>query len=129
MRRATLRLALAAVVLLSMTCPAIAVGSTPNADCAAHGGLTASYSVAQLQAALGSMPADEKEYTNCYSAIQRALLARLPASPHRGGNSDATASGSFVSTPVIIAIVVLALGGASAGAVALRRRGQPSADG
>jgi hypothetical protein len=90
--------------------------------------LTTSYSVSQLRAALESMPADEKEYTNCYSEIQRALLAKLPASRHQSGKSDSTDSGSFFSTPVIIAIVVIALGGASAGGVALRRRSQPSAD-
>jgi hypothetical protein len=124
-----MHVALATVVLLSVTGPAVAWASTPNADCTAHGRLTTSYSVAQLQAALQSMPADEKEYTNCYSEIQRALLASLPASHHRSGKSDATASGSFLPTPVIIALVVLALGGASAGIVALRRRNQPSADG
>jgi hypothetical protein len=117
-----LGVALATVVLLSMTGPALASGSAPNADCASHGRLTTSYSVGQLQAALQAMPADEKEYTNCYSEIQRALLARLPASHNRSGKSDATGSGSFVSTPVIIAIAAVVVGGAGAGVVALRRR-------
>lgn len=128
MRRRISGLALATVVLLSTTGQATASGSTPTTDCAAHGRLTASYSVSQLQAALGSMPADVKEYTNCYSVIQQALYARLPASRHPSGKSDAGDSGSFVSTPVIIAIVVIALVAASAGGVALRRRNPPSPD-
>jgi hypothetical protein len=128
MRRSTLCVAVATAALLSMTGPAIASGPTPNGDCAAHGRLTTSYSVAQLQAALQSMPADEKEYTNCYSQIQRALLAKLPGSSHPGGTPDGSSSGSFLSAPVIVAIVIVALGAGGAGAVALRRRNQPSAD-
>jgi hypothetical protein len=124
MRRLTVSVVLATVVLISITTPAIASASTPTSDCAAHGRLTASYSVAQLQAALGSMPADIKEYTNCYAVIQRAILAKVPASRHDSAKSASTDGGSFLSAPVIIAIVVVVLGGASAGAVAFRRRAE-----
>lgn len=110
---------------LAATTPgaALAASSPAIADCTAHGRLTQHYSVAQLHNALSAMPADVQEYTNCYDVIQNALLAEIP-----GKHKDAPSSssgGSSVSTPVVAAIVVLALGGITAGAVAIRRRNTP----
>jgi len=110
------------VVALAGASPAAASGSAATADCAAHGHLTRSYSSAQLSSALAAMPADLQEYTNCYSVIRQALLAQVPAARHHQAASDSGSGGSFLSTPVIVAIVVLGVGGAGAGAVALRRR-------
>jgi hypothetical protein len=110
------------VVALSAAGPAIASGSPATADCAAHGHLTRSYSPAQLSSALATMPADLQEYTNCYDVIKQALLAQIPAARRHESASASGSNGSFLSAPVIVAIVVLAVGGATAIAVALRRR-------
>lgn len=62
------------------TSPAAARG-TAVADCIAHGGLTRSYSVAQLRIAVATMPAHVKEYTDCYDVIQQALGAEIGGKP------------------------------------------------
>jgi hypothetical protein len=103
---------------------ALAAGSSnPVADCNAHATLTHHYSVDQLRKALSSMPADIKEYTNCYDVIQRALLAQLGKSQPNSPNTSNSSSGdSFLPTPVIVVLVVLILAAVTFGAVALRRR-------
>jgi hypothetical protein len=93
------------------------------ADCNAHGRLTRQYSVAQLRNALGTMPADVKEYTDCYDVITRALLAQIGGSHQDGGGSAKSSGGSFLPTPLIIVLVLLVLGAAAFSAVSLRRRG------
>jgi alkanesulfonate monooxygenase SsuD/methylene tetrahydromethanopterin reductase-like flavin-dependent oxidoreductase (luciferase family) len=112
----------ATTALLAAASPAIAAESSATADCSAHGRLTRSYSTAQLNAALETMPADLQEYTNCYDVIKQALLAQIPGTRHHAAVSKASSNGSFLSTPVIVAIAVLAVGGASAAGVTLRRR-------
>ena len=57
--------------------PASGAAPNPNADCNANSRLTAHYTPAQLRRALATMPADVKEYTDCYDVIQRTLLADL----------------------------------------------------
>jgi hypothetical protein len=105
--------------------PAIAasgVATAVIADCNAHGRLTRTYSSAELQAALASMPADVKEYTNCYDVIQRALLGRLGRSHAAPPVSSGGSGGAFLPTPVIVGLVVLALAGGGFGVMAIRRR-------
>jgi hypothetical protein len=102
-----------------------AATSPPVADCSSHGRLTRSYSVAQLQTALTTMPADIQEYTNCYDVIKRALLARASSTSHSGGGSDSKSSGSFLPTPVIVVLVLVVLAGGTLGVLASRRRDQP----
>lgn len=107
--------------------PSVGTAASPaaDADCNSHGRLTQHYSVAELHTALSGMPADEKEYTNCYDVIQRQLLAQVSGTHSGTDSSQSGSSGSFLPTPVIVAIVVLALGGATLGAFAIRRRGSP----
>jgi hypothetical protein len=101
-----------------------AAGSAAVADCNSHGHLTRQYSAAQLRTALSTMPADVKEYTDCYDVIQRTLLASLAGTNHGGGGgSDQGSSGSFLPTPLVVVLVLLALAGATFAAVAIRRRG------
>jgi hypothetical protein len=103
---------------------AIAAAPTPIAECNASGALTHHYSAAVLQHALATMPADIKEYTDCYDVIQRALLAQVSGRHAGGSNRDSGGSGgTFLPTPVIVVIVVLAVAAASFGFLALRRRG------
>src|SRR5947209_1469516 len=93
-------------------------------DCNTHGQLTRHYSVAQLRNALATLPADVKEYTDCYDVIQRALLAQLGGPSHGGGpGSGGGSGGSFLPTPLIVLLVLLALAGAGFGMAAARRRG------
>lgn len=102
---------------------ALAASSPVVADCNAHGRLTQSYTVPQLRTALVQMPADVQEYTNCYNVVQSALLAKISGKHTNVSGSSASSGGSSLPTAVIVVIVVLALGGATAGAVAIRRRG------
>lgn len=103
--------------------PAAAAGlSPPVADCYAHGQLTRSYSVMQLQKALATMPVDIAEYTNCHDAIQRALLAKLGK---LRGSDAAGGGGSFLPAPLLVVLGLLVLGGAGFGLVAVRNRRGP----
>jgi hypothetical protein len=126
MRRALTSIGLAGVIATS----AIAVSAMPAmaasqsravSDCNAHGRLTQTYTPQQLQTALSTMPADIKEYTNCYDVIQRALVAKL-GGHHASGSADSSSSGSFLPTPVIVVLVLLALAAATFGGLALSRR-------
>jgi hypothetical protein len=120
---------LGCVLILAGPTVAGATTSTAVADCSSHGRLTRTYSVAQLQTALGTMPADIQEYTNCYDVIKRALLDQASTTSKGGGGSDTKSSGSFLPTPVIVVLALVVLVGAVFGALAMRRRTGPSADG
>jgi len=105
---------------------AAAAAPSPLADCSATGRLTHTYTVPQLQHALATMPADVREYSNCYDVINNALLAALGGSHGGGGGSGS--GGALLPTPVIVVIVLLLVAAASLGALALRRRrGAPPA--
>jgi hypothetical protein len=125
-RRAATLLAL--VCALSVAAPAVAVASsdTPSAaisDCNDHGQLTAHYSDETLRQALAQMPADVKEYTDCYDVIERQLLAQLKT-PTSGSTTTTTtsSSSSFLPTWLIVVLVVLVLAAVTFGALAFRRR-------
>ncbi len=93
------------------------------ADCNAHAQLTQTYSAGQLQSALGTMPADQKEYTDCYDVIQRALLADIGhLHAASGGDSQQGGGSSFLSAPAIIGIVVVALAAVIVAGFAVQRR-------
>jgi hypothetical protein len=68
------------------------------------------------------MPADVKEYTDCYDVIQRTLLAQ--AGGHGGGSGGSGSGGSFLPTPLLVVLIVLALGAVSFSVAAIRRRRQ-----
>jgi hypothetical protein len=119
------RLAILAVVAagLGHASAAYAVQTQVVTDCNTHGALTQQYTAGQLRNALATLPADVKEYTDCYDVIQRALLAQLGSSGRGGGPGTGGGSGgSFLPTPLIIVLVLLALGGAGFGVLAARRR-------
>jgi hypothetical protein len=105
---------------------ALAVAATGPAaviaDCNSHNQLTRSYAPAELKAALTTMPASLKEYTDCYDVIDRALITRLSDSHLVGGARPTSSGGSFLSAPVIVVLVALLLAAGSFGALALRRR-------
>jgi hypothetical protein len=109
------------VCVLAAASPASARQSAVVGDCVAHGQLTQTYSEGQLKTGLSTMSAAVKEYTNCYDVIQRALLGQLGGvRPTTGATSGS--GGSFLPTPVIVVLVLLALGGVTFGAIAIRRR-------
>ena len=108
---------------LALAGPAAAApASGPTADCNVHQQLTAHYTVSQLRRALATMPAEIKEYTDCYDVIQRQLLTQLGKSTGTGTNASSTSGGAFLPTPVIVALVLLSLIVVTFGAIALRRR-------
>jgi hypothetical protein len=84
---------LAAAVLL----PAGSALADPVSDCASDGALNGSYSDSELRAALGNIPADLDEYSDCRAAISGAIGGGGPtakssgASPGAGGGGAATA--------------------------------------
>jgi hypothetical protein len=131
-RRAQTLLAMVCALCLGAPAMASAASSdTPSqaiTDCNDHGQLTAHYSPATLQAALGQMPVDVREYTDCYDVIERQLLAEQ-GKANTGGASTAPASssGSFLPTWLIIVIVLLALAAVTFSALAIRRRGEVTA--
>ena len=93
----------------------------PVTDCQLHGALTQNYTAAQLRHALATMPADIREYSQCYQVIQQALLAKIH---NLSGGASAGGGGSFLPTWLIAVLAVVVLAGAGFGAVALRNRGQ-----
>lgn len=97
-------------------------GAAALADCNAHNQLTHHYTAAQLKAALSAMPADVKEYTDCYDVIERALLTQL-GQYHPAAAASSGSGGSFLSAPVIVVLAVLVLSAAAFGGAAMRRRG------
>ena len=117
-------LACAVAATLAVGGPAWAAAQpNPVADCNAHGTLTTHYTAAQLRNGLNTMPADIKEYTDCYDVLQRALLAELGSSQSAPAKSTSSGSGgSFLPTPMIVILVLLVLAAVTFGAVALRRR-------
>jgi hypothetical protein len=108
--------------------PASAAGlSPPVYDCYTHSGqLTHSYSVAELQHALATMPVEIHEYTSCHDVIQRALLAKLGKLKKNGSGGG---GGSFLPTWLLVVLIVVVVGGVAFGALAVRNRGRDREDG
>jgi cytochrome c biogenesis protein CcdA len=119
---------LAIVCALSAVAPALAGaagGSAAQAitDCNNHSKLTAHYSAVALRSALATMPADVREYTDCYDVIEKQLFAQLGTSSTAGtGGSSSSSSGSVLPTWLLILIVIIALAALTFGALAIRRR-------
>jgi hypothetical protein len=129
-RRAITVLALGCA--LSVGLPALAgaaaSGTAAQAinDCNDHLKLTQSYSTGALRQALAQMPADVREYTDCFDVIERQLFKQLSQSGAGGGGTGSNSSGgSGLPTWLIVVIVVLALAAITFGALALRRRRMP----
>lgn len=114
--------------LLGLTASAALALSPVVVDCQHHNALTGHYSVAELQRALATIPADIKEYSSCYQIIQQQLFKQ--AGHHTGGpgGTSGGTGGSFVSAPVLIVLIVILLGGGGF-AYAAYRRGSGPGDG
>ncbi|HUA06991.1 MAG TPA: hypothetical protein VMB27_24005 [Solirubrobacteraceae bacterium] len=122
-------------IVLTLVC-ALAVGpaagiaaaassDTPAAaiaDCSANDRLTHQYSSATLTAALAQLPADVREYSDCYDVIEKQLFAQLGKSSSGGSGGGSSSGGSVLPTWLIIVIVLLALGALTFGALAIRNR-------
>jgi hypothetical protein len=109
------------VVSLLTAAPASAGLSGAVADCNANTRLTQTYTPSQLRTALNTMPAEIKEYTNCYDVIQRALLADIGQIKADSGGSGGGGS-SFLPTPLLIVLGVLLVGAGVFAVIARRRR-------
>jgi hypothetical protein len=125
-RRAITVLALGCALSVGAPALAVAAGGTPAQainDCNDHLKLTQSYSSPVLRQALAQMPADVREYTDCFDVIERQLFKQLGQSGAAGGGASTSSSGgSGLPTWLIVVIVVLALAAITFGALALRRR-------
>jgi hypothetical protein len=111
---------------LAVVGPSVAVAASSSAasviaDCQAHNKLTGSYTTRTLEHALATLPADVAEYTDCHDVIQSQLLQQLRGND-QGAGSGAGSGGSFLPTPVIVILVILALGAVTFGALEIRRR-------
>ena len=126
---------LAMVCALSVAAPAIAAaqsgGTAAQAitDCNDHGTLTAHYSADALRTALATMPADVREYTDCYDVIEKQLFAQLGTSAAGSTTTGSSSGGSVLPTWLIIVIVLLALAALTFGALAIRNRRAEQATG
>jgi hypothetical protein len=122
-RRFLPRLVLIGAISTALLTPSasLAAQNPATADCNANGRLTHQYSPAQLRTALATMPADIKEYTDCYDVIVRALDAQLGKTGGQPAH-DPGSGGSFLPTWLIVILVLLGLAAATFGAVAIRRR-------
>lgn len=92
MRAPALRITLLACLAVALAAPATAAAD-PVSDCSTNGTLTKHYSTSQLGAALRSMPADVKEYTDCYDQIRRAQLVAAGGASHKRQASGSAAGG------------------------------------
>ena len=100
------------------------------ADCSANDRLTHHYSAATLTAALAKLPADVREYSDCYDVIEKQLFAQLGTSSSNGSGGGSSSGGSVLPTWLLIVIILLALGALTFGALAIRsRRAQLDAGG
>ena len=133
-RRLALGIALVCALGVGPLCAASpATGLTPAvADCNQHATLTRSYSVTELRAALAAMPADIREYTDCYDVIQKALLAQV-GQQHGSGSGQGggpalpasvtrSAPGSGPPGWVVAVLIVLGLSAVSFAVLLVRRR-------
>lgn len=132
-RRAITVLALGCALTVGVPALAGAAASGTAAeaitDCNDHSRLTQSYSSPVLRQALAQMPADVREYTDCFDVIERQLFKQLGQSGAAGGGSTSSSGGSGLPTWLIVVIVVLALAAITFGALALRRRRTPPGPG
>ena len=99
------------------------------ADCSANDRLTHQYSSATLTAALAKLPADVREYSDCYDVIEKQLFAQLGKSSGGGSGGGSSSGGSVLPTWLLIVIVVLALAALTFGALAIRSRRCAAGDG
>jgi hypothetical protein len=127
---------LAVLCALSAAAPAVVSaqsgGTAQEAitDCNDHGTLTAHYSTDTLRTALATMPADVREYTDCYDVIEKQLFTQLGStSGGSSGSGGSSSGGSVLPTWLVIVIVVLALAALTFGALAIRRRRMESTQG
>lgn len=97
-RHRFMRRALLLTALLCLLAPASSFASTASEgnrvirDCAADGEINGKYSQAAYKYALGHIPSDLAEYTNCVDAIRQAQAGA--ASRHSGGGGGGTGGGS-----------------------------------
>jgi hypothetical protein len=120
--RRTLTLAAFAAVLAASPA-AIADLPSPVSDCNLHGALTYRYTVAQLRHGLVTMPANVKEYTDCYDVLERKLLSQAASRrPDANSVGDPSSGGSMLPTSLIAVLALLALIASIFGAMEIRRR-------
>ena len=123
MRRLRLTwIVLLAAGALAVTAPSALALSPVLVDCEAHNKLTNHYSVAQLRNAIATMPAQEREYSDCYQVIQNQLFAQI-GGRHLNGNGSGGSGGSSFPVVLVVVLVVIVAGGGGLAYASWRRRG------
>lgn len=121
-------LLIAALALLAAPAAAWGSGDDVVRDCTAHGHLTKRYQAAEYRDALVSIPADEREYGNCYDVIRHAevkVVGHATGGPGSGGRpsgGSVSSSGGGLPTPLLVLLILLAAGAVAGAAVAVRSR-------
>jgi hypothetical protein len=100
--------------------PAFAAGNPVVSDCYSHGKLTQTYTKAELRHALAVMSSYIKQYSNCQSVVQSALVSGK-VTVNGGGDGD-SGGGSSISTAVVVVIVVVVLAIVAFAGLLIRRR-------
>jgi hypothetical protein len=96
--------------------------SAATIDCVHNGRLTRYYTVAELQTALNTMPADIKEYNSeCYQLISNQLNQQLNDATVTTTTPASSSGSSLISAPLLIVLAVVLLAGGGF-VVAARRR-------
>src|SRR5690348_4291171 len=113
----------ALVCAISAVLPSAALGAGGAAaqainDCNDHGRLTHRYPAEALRQSLAQMPADVKEYTDCFDVIERQLFKQLGTPGSVSAAGSGSSSSSSVPTWLLIVIVLLALAAVTFGALA-----------
>jgi hypothetical protein len=115
-------LCLGSIAIGAFSASAASAESNPVLQECSSGTLSGTYSIGQLQQALGLLTAVEREYTSCQDVIQRALLAAIANGRSGRGRSSGGGSSAFLPTLVVIVLVALGLTAVALGSIAVRRR-------
>ncbi len=98
MKRRTRHLITALAVSATALVAVPVASADPVSDCAADGSLGGGYSNSELKSALGNIPADLDEYSDCRAQISGAITGG-----GSGPNASASGNGAAGSTPAAVA--------------------------
>lgn len=99
--------------------PSTAAANAILKDCQAHGALTKQYPKADLRRALAIMSPSIKQYSNCQTVIQQALLHGINVNGGSGSGGGGTSATTII---IIVVVVILVLAAVIFGGLAIRRR-------
>ncbi len=96
-------------------------------DCLKHERLTRTYTIDQIRAALAELPVNAAEYTPCFNVLSNALTQEIKL-VKQSQAAPSSSGGSFLPTPILIAVILIVVVGAGL-AYTSRRRGPGDGEG